>query len=104
MASVAVACYRPFPGKEEEMLALARDHAYTLRSLGFITDRDAYLMMTRNGILVEVLEWSSEVAKQAAHEDPRVIAMWARFDELSESVPLSSLEEADQVYANFKPL
>lgn len=104
MSKIAIACYRPVPGKEEEMLALARDHAHTLRSLGFITDRDAYLMMAEDGTLVEVFEWSSEVAKQAAHEHPRVLAMWARFDELSESVSLASLQESDQVYANFKPM
>jgi hypothetical protein len=98
------ACYRAKPGKEDELRDLVMVHTPTLRSLGFITDRDPYMMEAGDGTLVEVFEWSSIEAKQGAHSHPEVIKMWDRFEELSESVPIGSLDESSLVHPNFKPL
>jgi hypothetical protein len=101
---MVIACYRARAGHSAKLLDLVTEHATMLRSLGFITDRDTYLMEADDGTLVEVFEWASVEAKRAAHEHPEVVAMWDRFEELSESVPISYLPEADEVHPNFMPL
>jgi len=43
-------------------------------------------------------------AKQQAHKDERVMDIWNGFQKIAENVPLSSLEESNQIFGNFTPL
>jgi len=104
MAQISIACYRPKEGREDELLTLVREHAPTLRSLGFVTDREHVLMEAGDGTVVEIFEWASREAKVQAHAHPAVRSMWERFGELSEGVTLSTLAEAGEEHPNFRPL
>ena len=39
MGRTVIACYRPKPGQDAALHALARTHVPTLRSIGLVTDR-----------------------------------------------------------------
>ena len=65
-----IVAYRPKPGKEEELLAIVRSRVPTLRKEGLVTDRVPVLMRAKNGTLIEVSEWKSREAIDAAHKNP----------------------------------
>lgn len=99
-----IACYRPKAGQEAALLDLVRGHVPALRRLGLVTDRAPYCMRAANGTLVEVFEWASAKAIEAAHENPQVHRIWAAFGAACSYVKLSELAEAQQLFAEFEPL
>lgn len=99
-----IACYRPKPGQEAVLAELVRGHVPALRALGLATDRALYAMRAADGTLVEVFEWASAAAIEAAHTNPEVHEMWAAFGAACEYVRLSQLAEAQKLFAEFAPL
>ena len=105
MAGVCViVAYRPKPGKEAELLELVRSRVPTLRQEGLVSDRAPTIMRARNGTLIEVSEWKSPEAIEAAHKNPNVLAMWNKFFALCDCVPLNTLAEAEEMFAGFEPI
>jgi hypothetical protein len=104
MGIIAVACYMPKPRKGKELGELVRRHYPALKALGLATDRKPILMKAKNGMVVEVFEWASATAKRQAHADEVIRKIWTHMEAISENVPLSRLEEATEVFANFTPL
>jgi len=105
MAGVCViVAYRPKPGKENELLELVRNRVPTLRKEGLVTDRVPTMMRSRDGTIVEVSEWKSREAIDAAHKNPNVLAMWDKFFAVCECVPLNTLAEANDMFAGFTPV
>ena len=101
---VVIVAYRPKPGKEEELLALVRGRVPTLRKERLVTGRAPTIMRSRDGTVVEVSEWKSQEAIDAAHKNPNVLAMWNKFFAICECVPLKTLPEAADMFAGFEPL
>lgn len=104
MGQFVIACYRPKEGHEEHLLEEVRQHVPTLRAQGLVTDRAPCLMRSKDRTIVEVFEWKSDEAVQAAHENEVVAAMWKRFEEVCEYVSLNQLEESTLPFAPFEPL
>jgi quinol monooxygenase YgiN len=100
---VAVA-YRPKPGKDQELLELVRSRVPILRKEGLVTDRVPTIMRSGDGTIVEVSEWKSREAIDAAHKNPNVLAMWERFFAVCDCVPLNTLPEAVDMFAGFTPV
>ena len=99
-----IVAYRPKPGKDAELLELVRSRVPTLRSEGLVSNRTPIIMRARDGTIVEVSEWKSPEAIEAAHRNPKVLAMWEKFFALCECVPLSALPEASEMFAGFEPI
>ena len=72
MGVMVIAAYRPKPGKDAQLLDILRDHMSILREQDLITDRPATFMRTKDGSIVEIFEWKSEEAIEAAHTNARV--------------------------------
>src|SRR5438309_7028759 len=53
-------------------------------------------MRARDGTIVEVSEWKSREAIDAAHRNPNVLAMWEKFFAMCDCVPLNTLAEAQE--------
>ena len=105
MAGVCVVvAYRPKPGKESELLELVRNRVPTLRKEGLVTDRAPTIMRAKDGTILEVSEWKSHEAIDAAHRNPNVLAMWEKFFAVCDCVPLKTLPEAEQMFAGFEPV
>ena len=98
---IVIVAYRPKLGKSEELLTLVRARVPTLRQEGFVTDRVPTIMRSRDGTLIEVSEWKSREAIDAAHKNPNVLAMWEKFFALCDCVPLNTLAEAEEMFAGF---
>ena len=101
---IVIVAYRPKPGKETELLELVRNRVPTLRKEGLVTDRKPTIMRARHSTIIEVSEWKSQEAIDAAHKNPNVLAMWDKFFKLCDCVPLKSLREAEEMFAGFEPI
>lgn len=103
MGRISVVGYKPKPGKDNELRELIAGRVPLLRKLGFATDRTPILMRSRNGTFVEIAEWASDEAIEAAHEHPEVLAMWEKFYACCNFEKISELPEAPEDFANFTP-
>lgn len=86
------------------MRRLIVDHVATLRAEKLVTDRAPITMEAKNGSIVEVFEWASAAAIQEAHSNPAVVSMWKQYGEVCDYVPLASLAEAADMFAEFTPV
>ncbi len=101
---VVIVAYRPKPGKENDLVDLVRSRVPTLRKENLVTDRAPTIMRSRDGTIIEVSEWKSREAIDAAHKNPNVLAMWNKFFAVCDCVPLDSLAEAKEMFAGFEPI
>ena len=101
---IAVVAYRPKAGKDEQLLELVRSRVPTLRNERLATDRVPVIMRSRDGTIVEVSEWKSREAIDAAHKNPNVWAMWEKFFAVCDCVPLNTLPETANIFAGFTPI
>ena len=99
-----IVAYRPKPGKEAELLEIVRSRVPTLAREGLVTDRAPVMMRARDGTIIEVSEWKSREAIEAAHRNPNVLALWSRFFAVCDCVPLKTLAEAEEMFAGFEPI
>jgi quinol monooxygenase YgiN len=101
---LVIVAYRPKPGKEKELLELVQSRVPTLRKEGLVTARAPAVMRARDGTIIEVSEWKSREAIDAAHKNPKVFAMWNKFFAICDCVPLNTLAEAKEMFAGFEPV
>ena len=103
MGDMVIVGYRPKPGRAADLLALVREHVPELRRLGLATDRPTLAMRAADGTILEVFEWR-EGAIASAHENPEIHAMWGRYAEVCDYVPLTQLPETAAMFAQFEPI
>ena len=104
MGRIVISAYRPKPGHADALRALVVDHVPRLREAGLATDRAPIAMEAADGTILEVFEWASAEAIQQAHSHPAVQKMWEEFGAVCEYTALSSLAEAQGLFAEFAPL
>lgn len=102
--TVAIALYRPHPGKEDELLEIVKAHLPILQREKLITERIPLHLQANDGTILEIFEWKSIDAKDNAHQSSVVMEFWEKFMTVAEMASLSSLEEANQPFPNFKPI
>ncbi|MFN0130968.1 MAG: antibiotic biosynthesis monooxygenase [Phycisphaerales bacterium] len=101
MGRISIACFRPKPGKEAELLRVIDDRLPLLRRLGLATDRAAINCRSKEGIMVSISEWVSDEAIDRAHRTPEVLALWRRFEECATFVPFTATSESADLFATF---
>jgi len=102
MGVMVMALFRPKAGLEAELMACMRDHLPTLRGRGLATDRPSTIMRASDGTLVEIFEWVSQAAIDAAHHDPEVGKLWQRYAGCCDYVTLGDLAEAREMFPGFE--
>jgi hypothetical protein len=101
MGTMVIASYRPKPGKESDLLACTHDHLPILRAQGLATDRPSTVLRAADGTLLEIFEWVSQGAIDAAHTNPAVLALWERYAACCDYVTLGDLAEAKALFPGF---
>ncbi len=104
MGRIVIVGYRPKPGKWAQLNELLASHVSTLRREGLVTDREPVLMRAADGTVVEVFEWVSSEAIQAAHNNLAVQKMWQDYEAVCDYVPIAGLAEAAQLFSEFEAL
>lgn len=100
---ITMALYQPHEGKEEQLKEVLKTHIKTLETENLITTSEPIRAVATDGTVIEIFEWKSEQAKDAAHESPVVMKVWNEIMEIAEIKSLSSLEEANHPFPNFAP-
>jgi protein tyrosine phosphatase (PTP) superfamily phosphohydrolase (DUF442 family) len=103
MGRTAIVCYRAQRDAEESLHALCASHYAKLYVLGFVTRKLPVFLCARDGCVMQVLEWKSQLAIEAAGQHPAVLDLRRAYAEVSELVPLAALPEAAQALALFEP-
>jgi quinol monooxygenase YgiN len=101
MGCIVIVAYKPKPGKAEALKELTKAHVPRLQKEGLVTDREAIIMETADGTIIEVFEWLSAEAIQQAHQNAAVHQLWAEYAEVCDYVNLNSLSEAANMFAEF---
>ena len=101
---VVIVAYRPKPGKEQELLEMVRNRVPALLKEGLVTDRAPVFVRAKDGTLIEVSEWKSREAIDAAHKNPNVLAMWEKFFAVCDCIPLNTVPECSEMFAGFEPV
>jgi len=99
-----IVAYRPKPGKADELPDLVLSRVPTLCQEGLVSDRAPTIIRARDGTIIEVSEWKSREAIDAAHKNPKVLVMWEKFFAVCDCVPLNRLAEAEEMFAGFEPV
>lgn len=101
-----MATYRVKPGCEAQFRAVLGEHRQRWQKLNLVTDRPWIWMRSYVDpkLIVEVFEWRSAEAVEAAHRNPEVLALWGRMEQLCEivGVPLRELPEAAEQFPHFE--
>lgn len=104
MGRVVIVAYHPEDGREARLLEAIREHVPILRAEGLATEREPLVVRAQDGTYLEIFEWASPEAIEAAHSNPAVLALWERFGEACEYRTLASLPEAEDMFAEFEPV
>jgi quinol monooxygenase YgiN len=104
MGRIVIVGYKPKPGKAEALRSLASTHMQRLRAEGLVTAREAIIMEASDGTIIEVFEWKSKEAIESAHKNPGVQALWKEFSDVCDYVPVATIAEAKQLFAEFAPV
>ena len=104
MGSISVACYKPRLGREAELLELVRNHMSPLRAEGLITDRAPIAMRAADGTIVEVFEWLSKEAIEAAHKNSVVLDLWKKFESVCTYETPANVKEFQNMFAHFEAI
>ena len=102
MGQYVIAIYRPKEGKEAELLGCVRQHYPVLDAEGLVTARKPLVLRAPDGSLVEIFEWKSPAAVDAAHDNEAVRSLWGRFDACSTFGTLNTLPGADGPFPHFE--
>src|SRR5688572_32890070 len=104
MGRITIAVYRPKPGKEKQLKALLSEHMPILKGEELITDRKPVVMQAADKTIVEVFEWRSKKAIEAAHTNAVVQKLWERFNEVCDYEIPSNVEEFQSLFSEFEPV
>lgn len=104
MSVMVIACYRPKPGKDAELLDLMKSHLPVLRGEGLVGEGPSLCGKAKDGTIIEVFCWKSQAAIDTAHANPAVQAMWARYAEVSDYVPIADVAGAKDLFSSFEPV
>lgn len=102
MGSMVIALFRPRPGKAADLMACMRDHLPVLRAQALATSRPSVVLRAADGTLLEIFEWVSQAAIDAAHTNPAVLALWERYAACCDYVTLGDLAEAGAMFPGFE--
>lgn len=104
MSVMVIACYRPKAGKDKALLELMKTHLPTLRAEGLVEDGPSLCGRARDGTVVEIFCWKSQEAINAAHENPVVGAMWAKYGDVCDYVAIGDVEGANELFTPLTPV
>jgi quinol monooxygenase YgiN len=104
MGRIVIVAYKPKPGKAEALKELTKTHVPRLLKEGLVTDRKPVIVEAADGTIIEVFEWLSAEAIQKAHQNTEVQKMWGEYAAVCDYVPLNTVPEANNMFADFTPV
>jgi hypothetical protein len=94
--------YKAKQGQEDALMELVKSHLPKLRELGLATDRNNYVAKSTDGRIIEVFEWASSNAVNAAHQHPAISDIWEKMTLVADFLPMNSLPEGNAPFVSFE--
>ncbi|HLT73512.1 MAG TPA: hypothetical protein VKZ68_00460 [Ohtaekwangia sp.] len=104
MGTIVIVVYKPHAGKAKDLEELVARHVPVLRMEKLATERQPVMMRAADGSIVEVFEWVSTKAIEAAHNNPRVQELWAQFEKICTYERADSLPEFRELFSSFESI
>ncbi len=104
MERIVIVGYKPFPGKEAELLELMKVHWQILDRENLVSDRKSIIMQSKDGTIIEIFGWKSKEAIESAHSKPVIQKMMNDYAKVCEYVPISDLDESTNLFSEFTPI
>ena len=104
MGRIVIAVYKPKAGKNAELETLMKTHVSILRSEDLVTERESIVMQAKDGTIIEIFEWKSVEAIEAAHKNTAVLEMWNNYAEVCDFVPIAEVSESAEMFSEFTPI
>jgi len=104
MERIVIVGYRPFQGKELELVNLAKRHWETLKKENLVSPRKPVIVKSKDGTVIEIFGWKSKEAMEEAHSNEAVQKMWAEYSKVCEYVPFGEVCESQDLFSEFSPL
>jgi hypothetical protein len=101
---IVIVVYKPLPGKGRDLEKVVAKHLDVLKSEKLVTDRKPIVMRASDGSIVEVFEWLSSKAIEAAHKNPQVLQLWDEFNLACTYGKPVDVEEFHNLFSEFEPL
>lgn len=82
-----IAIYRVQPEREQDFMAVLRQHHPTLKKVGLVTDDPPVIYRGEEEgrpILFEIFRWKNAQAPATAHELPEIMAIWEPMGAMAE--------------------
>jgi quinol monooxygenase YgiN len=98
---LAIATYKPKPGKADAFLALVKEHQGVLKKYELITDKPGFVAQSQDGTIIEVFEWVGKSAVDAAHQHPAIQNIWEKMTPIADFTPMKDLPEANRPFPGF---
>lgn len=92
------------PENHEALRRLIASHHMTLKVEGLATSRPAQLLHAEDGTFLELFEWVSETAAQAAHSNDRVQKLWGEMGKIATFPALAEVKGCDRPFPHFSPV
>jgi quinol monooxygenase YgiN len=97
--------YHPKEGKEEELLALIKNHWPTLNRMGLVTKMAPQVWRavdkrSHRTYFVEMFQWKDDKASDIAHQSPEVMSIWEPMGPILENLQLTQIEPISPPVAN----
>jgi hypothetical protein len=92
-----IVTYVPKNGREDELLALVRQHEPALRKVGLVTAEPfkvwkAYDIRKERVAFIEYFQWKDGRASDVAHQTPEVMAVWEPMGPVLEELTICEVE------------
>jgi hypothetical protein len=101
---IVIVVYSPLPGKNRDLERVVSKHYSILKKENLVTERLPIVMKAGNGSIIEVFEWRSSEAIQAAHTNAEVMKLWDEFNAVCTYETPVSVEEFHNLFSEFEPI
>lgn len=98
---LAIATYRPKPGKTEAFLDLVKEHQGVLKKYELITNKPGFVAQSQDGTIIEVFEWVGKSEVETAHQHPAIQNIWEKMTPIADFTPIKDLPEAKRPFPGF---
>ena len=98
MKRTMVVAYKPYKEKEEALRSLLFSQIETFRQENLLSDRDPWFLRSKDGTYIGFFEWRSQAVVDSLESNPKVQAIWMRFDKICAFEKPSSVIELQSMF------
>lgn len=104
MSRTFIIVYKPYKGREQELLPAVIASYRDLLKGGYVTSTPPKLMKAVDGSIILIFEWKDEHMKNTAQTDPVIQQHWMLISKLCQFEKPMNIIEFQQPFAEFETI